>query len=56
MHRSNKHTILTILACLFFVISIFAYTVTYRISHVTAIDSTKLHQAKDKYMNTESYH
>lgn len=54
--KNHKKILITIIACLCFVFTVFFYTVTYRIDHVTALDSAKYHQAKDKYMNTESYH
>lgn len=54
--NSNRNIIISILLCIAFIISVFSYTIIYRIDHVTAIDRTKYHQAVDEYLNTESYH
>lgn len=56
VNKSNKKTIITIIACLFLVFAIFSYTIIYRIDHVAALDSNKYHEAVDKYLNTETYH
>lgn len=52
--KSNK-TIVTIIACFIFVLAVFSYTIIYRIDHVTAMDSSEYHKARDKYLNSETY-
>lgn len=54
-NKSNKNIILTIIACMLFILTVFFYTVIYRINHVTAMDSKVYHEARDKYLNTDSY-
>lgn len=50
-----KNIIFTILSCIFFILFTFSYTIIYKINHVAAMDSSKYHQAIDKYMSTDSY-